>query len=47
MRERMLSLLKMMLYDLDYADPQDIRAQFFRARLERGVLDCRNVEVVT
>ena len=35
------------LYDLDYADPQDIRAQFFRARLERGVLDCRNVEVVT
>ena len=36
-----------MLYDLDYADPQDIRAQFFRARLERGVLDCRNVEVVT
>ena len=36
-----------MLYDLDYADPQDIRAQFFRAHLERGVLDCRNVEVVT
>ena len=36
-----------MLYDLDYADLQDIRAQFFRARLERGVLDCRNVEVVT
>ena len=36
-----------MLYDLDYADLQDIRAQFFRAHLERGVLDCRNVEVVT
>ena len=35
-----------MLYDLDYSDPQNIQAQFFRAKLERGVLDCRNVEVV-
>ena len=36
-----------MLYDLDYTDPQDVKPQFFRAKLERGVLDCRNVEVVT
>lgn len=36
-----------MLYDMDYKDPQDIRAQFFRAQLVDGVLDCRNVEVVT
>ena len=36
-----------MLYDLDYTDPQNIQPQFFRARLEHSVLDCRNVEVVT
>ena len=36
-----------MLYDLDYTDPQNIQPQFFRARLEHGVLDCRNVEVFT
>ena len=36
-----------MLYDMDYSDPQSIRAQFFRARLEHGVLDCRNAEVVS
>ena len=36
-----------MLYDLDYSDPQDIRPKFFRARLEHGVLDCRNAEVVS
>lgn len=36
-----------MLYDLDYTDPQNIQPQFFRARLEHGVLDCRNVEVIT
>ena len=36
-----------MLYDLDYTDPQNIQPQFFRARVEHGVLDCRNVEVVT
>lgn len=36
-----------MLYDMDYSNPQDIRAKFFRARLEHGVLDCRNAEVVT
>ena len=36
-----------MLYDLDYRDLQKIQPQFFRAALERGVLDCRKVEVVT
>lgn len=36
-----------MLYDLDYTDLQNIQPQFFRAKLEQGVLDCRNVEVVT
>ena len=35
-----------MLYDLDYTDPENIRPIFFRARLENGVLDCRNAEVV-
>ena len=39
--------LGFMLYDLDYADPENIRAQFFRAKLVDGVLDCRNVEVFT
>lgn len=36
-----------MLYDMDYSDPQDIKAQFFRARLDHGVLDCRKAEVHT
>ena len=36
-----------MLYDMDYRDLQKIQPQFFRAALERGVLDCRKVEVVT
>lgn len=36
-----------MLYDMDYSNPKDIKAQFFRARLDRGVLDCRNAEVHT
>ena len=36
-----------MLYDMDYSDTANIKAQFFRARLDRGVLDCRNSEVHT
>ena len=36
-----------MLYDMDYSDSNDIKAQFFRARLDRGVLDCRRAEVHT
>lgn len=35
-----------MLYDLDYSDPKNIQPQFFRAKLEHGVLDCRSREVV-
>ncbi len=37
--------LGFMLYDMDYRDMQNIQAQFFRAKLEHGVLDCRNCEV--
>lgn len=36
-----------MLYDMDYTDEEDIRPQFFRAKLEEGVLDCRKPEVVS
>ena len=36
-----------MLYDLDYSDPENILSQFFRGKLEQGVLDCRDVEVFT
>ncbi len=36
-----------MLYDMDFSNPEDIRARFFRARLEHGVLDCRNRQVVS
>ncbi len=36
-----------MLYDMDYSEPSDIKAQFFRARLDHGVLDCRRAEVHT
>lgn len=39
--------LGFMLYDLDYSDPENIRSQFFRAKLVHGVLDCRDVEVFT
>jgi CRISPR-associated protein Cas5d len=37
--------LGFMLYDMDYADPKDIRPQFFRAVLRDGVLDLLGVEV--
>ena len=39
--------LGFMLYDLDYSDPGNIRPQFFRATLRRGVLDIRDCEVYT
>ncbi len=39
--------LGFMLYDLDYSDPENLRPQFFRAKLENGVLDCRDAEVFT
>lgn len=35
-----------MLYDMDYSDPTDIQLMFFRARMEHGVIDLRNCEVV-
>ena len=39
--------LGFLLYDLDYSDPENIRSQFFRAKLVDGVMDCRDVEVFT
>ncbi len=38
--------LGFMLFDMDYHDPQNIRPMFFRAKLEKGVLDLRNAEVL-
>lgn len=35
-----------MLYDLDFSDPNDIQPMFFRAKLENGVLDLTDCEVV-
>lgn len=35
-----------MLWDMDYEDKQNIRPQFFRARLAEGVLHLENCEVV-
>lgn len=34
-----------MLYDMDFGDPADIKACFFRAQLDSGVIDLGNVEV--
>jgi CRISPR-associated protein Cas5d len=31
--------LGFMLYDLDFSDPEDIKPAFFRAMLEKGVID--------
>ena len=38
--------LGFMLYDMDYRDPANIHPMFFRAKLENGVMDLRNVEVL-
>ena len=38
--------LGLMLYDLDFSDPNDIQPMFFRAKLENGVIDLTNCEVV-
>ena len=35
-----------MLYDMDFSDPNDIQPMFFRAKLENGVLDLTDCEVV-
>jgi CRISPR-associated protein Cas5d len=34
-----------MLYDLDFADAQDIRPKFFKAEMRKGVIDLTQVEV--
>ena len=39
--------LGFMLYDMDYSDPENIRPQFFRAVLKRGVLQTKDCEVYT
>ena len=38
--------LGLMLYDMDYSNPRDIRPLFFRARLEKGVLEVAGQEVL-
>lgn len=38
--------LGFMLYDMDYRDPANIHPMFFRAKLENGVMDLRNAEVL-
>lgn len=38
--------LGIMLFDMDYQDSTNIQPMFFRAKLENGVLDLRNVEVL-
>lgn len=35
-----------MLYDMDYSNPRNIRPLFFRARLEKGVLEVAGQEVL-
>lgn len=36
-----------MLYDMNYADPADIRPMFFRAQMIDGVIDLKDCEVVS
>ena len=38
--------LGLMLYDMDYSDPENIEPMFFRAVMRNGVLDVRNCEVI-
>lgn len=38
--------LGLMLYDLDYSDLSDIRPMFFRAKLNNGVIDTADCEVL-
>lgn len=37
--------LGFMLYDMDYSDPKNITPMFFRAQLQKGVLDVTHCEV--
>lgn len=34
-----------MLYDMDYSDPKNIKPVFFRAQLNKGILDVKSAEV--
>jgi CRISPR-associated protein Cas5d len=43
--QEMTADLGWMLYDLGYEDPANPRPRFFKARVERGVMDLANVEV--
>jgi CRISPR-associated protein Cas5d len=38
--------LGLMLYDMDYSDPKDIKPMFFRAKLTKGVLSLEGCEVL-
>lgn len=38
--------LGLMLYDMDYSNPRDIQPTFFRAKLEKGVLEVAGQEVL-
>lgn len=38
--------LGLMLYDMDYSNPEQIEPMFFRAIMRRGVLDLRDCEVI-
>ena len=38
--------LGFMIYDMDYSDPNDIQPMLFRAKLENGVLDLTDCEVM-
>ena len=38
--------LGLMLYDMDYSDPENISPMFFRAVLKKGVLDLTDCEVL-
>ena len=35
-----------MLYDMDYSDPENITPLFTRVKMEHGVIDLRNCEVI-
>ena len=35
-----------MLYDMDYTDPANIQPMFFRAQMNRGVIDLTDCEVI-
>lgn len=37
--------LGLMLYDMDYSNPKDIKPMYFRAKMENGVINLRNCEV--